>query len=187
MFCLHHLQWEQTVASLHILASRFPFTKPQPFTSQPVLMCGVILPQAQNPKHFSLPNFRKFLLAQFHMSQSSSGLKLCHLGYQSLSLAKHHLEFPCLIIQISDEDIEKSWTFSILHLLLAFSWILSHWLWHTVAWHHNHFSSTLMLCQLENKNAVGGSVKNVTRHKIYSPHSLYSHGLFPRTNIRNPH
>lgn len=78
MFCLHHLQWEQTVASLPILASRFPFTKPQPFSFQPVLMCGVIPPQAQNPKHFSLPNFRKFLLAQFHMSQSSSGLKLCH-------------------------------------------------------------------------------------------------------------
>lgn len=36
------------IASLHILGSQLPFIKPQPFSSQPVLMCGVIPPQAQN-------------------------------------------------------------------------------------------------------------------------------------------
>lgn len=53
--------------------------------------------------------------------------------------------------------------------------MLSHWSWHTLAWHHSHFSSTLMhpsiLSQLENKNAVGESFKNVT----WDLHCLFIH------------
>lgn len=95
-----------------ILASttipRFPFLRSQPFSSQPVLKCGVIPPQAHNSL-LSLLNFRKFLLVQFSCLSKAFWVKLCHLVYQSLSLTKHHSEFAavCTPLVSSSKSLMK--------------------------------------------------------------------------------
>lgn len=85
------------------------------------------------------------------------------------------------MVQIIDEDIGQYQTTVALHLLPAFSWILDIKPLAITLFNPGSttiFQATLLhptFSQLENKNPVGGGVKNVTRQcTLYLPLSLSS-------------
>lgn len=96
-----------------------------------------------HPRHrnlrFSLLNFRKFLLVQFSCFSKSCWVKTLSLGisitfpHWASSWICRRIQTPGLIIQIIDEGIKQYQTTVAFHLLLAFSWVLNHWLLHTLS------------------------------------------------------
>lgn len=159
-----------------------PFIKSQPFSSQPVLTCGVISPQAQNltllPAEFqevlgTVFIFLKVLLGWSFVTwgQSFSLSIVWNLLQGAHPLSHHpnhwwrHWEIP----DVLDTPFVTGLQLDVKALIMT----------HFRPGITTIFSSPLLrppvLSQLENKNAVGDSVKNVTWDGIYSLLSFYSH------------